>query len=106
MLEILYSFLLSKLFVIVVILCCVRLFVTIWTVAHKVPLSVGFSRQEFWSGWPCPPAGCFLAQGSSPRLLHWQVGFLITGSTWESPVTYSCYLSTTIGLVTVTINSN
>ena len=37
--------------------CCshVRLFVTPWTVAHQAPLSMGFSRQEYWSGLPCPP---------------------------------------------------
>ena len=31
--------------------------VTPWTVAHWAPLSVGFSRQEYWSGLPCPPPG-------------------------------------------------
>ena len=35
----------------------VRLFVTPWTVAHQTPLSMGFFRQEYWSGLPCPPAG-------------------------------------------------
>ena len=30
----------------------VRLFVTPWTVAHQAPLSMGFSRQEYWSGLP------------------------------------------------------
>ena len=30
-------------------LSCVRLFATIWTVAHQAPLSIGFSRQEYWS---------------------------------------------------------
>ena len=34
---------------------CVQLFVTLWTVARQVPLSVGFPRQEHWSGLPCPP---------------------------------------------------
>ena len=34
---------------------CVRLFVTLWTVARQAPLSMGFSRQEYWSGLPCPP---------------------------------------------------
>ena len=29
---------------------CIRLFATLWTVAHKAPLSIGFSRQEYWSG--------------------------------------------------------
>ena len=32
----------------------VRLFVTPWTVAHQAPLSMGFSRQEYWSGLPFP----------------------------------------------------
>ena len=31
-----------------------RLFETPWTVAHQVPLSMGFSRQEYWSGLPFP----------------------------------------------------
>ena len=35
----------------------VRLFVTLWTLTHQVPLSMGFSRQEYWSGLPCPPPG-------------------------------------------------
>ena len=30
----------------------VRLFATLWTMAHQAPLSVGLSRQEYWSGWP------------------------------------------------------
>ena len=34
----------------------VWLFVTLWTVAHQAPLSLGFSRQEYWSGLPCPPS--------------------------------------------------
>ena len=32
----------------------VRLFATPWTVAHQAPLSMGFSRQEYWSGLPFP----------------------------------------------------
>ena len=35
----------------------VQLFVTLWTLACQVPLSMGFSRQEYWSGLPCPPPG-------------------------------------------------
>ena len=30
----------------------IRLFVTLWTAAHQAPLSMGFSRQEYWSGLP------------------------------------------------------
>ena len=36
---------------------CVWLFVTQWTLARQAPLSTGFSRQEYWSGLPCPPPG-------------------------------------------------
>ena len=35
----------------------VQLFVTLWTVARQAPLSMGFSRQEYWSGLPCLPPG-------------------------------------------------
>ena len=35
-------------------LSCVRLFGTLWTVARQGPLSMGFSRQEYWSGLPFP----------------------------------------------------
>ena len=52
-----------------------------WTIATppKSPLSMGFSRQEYWSGLPCPPPGIFPTQGSNPcllRLLRWQAGSL------------------------------
>ena len=49
-----------------------RLFMTLWTVAHQAPLSMGFSRQEYWSGLPLPSPGIFLTQGLNPGLLHWQ----------------------------------
>ena len=35
----------------------VQLFAALWTVTRQVPLSMGFSRQEYWSGLPCPPLG-------------------------------------------------
>ena len=35
----------------------VQLFVILWTVACQAPLSMGFSRQEYWSGLLCPPPG-------------------------------------------------
>ena len=38
-------------------LSCVQLFVTLWTVAHQAPLSMDFSRQEYWSGLPTPSPG-------------------------------------------------
>ena len=39
---------------------CVPHFATLWTVTRQAPLSVGFSRQEYWSGLPCPPPGDLL----------------------------------------------
>ena len=39
------------------LLSCFRLFATPGTVPHQAPLSMGFSRQEYWSGLPCPPPG-------------------------------------------------
>ena len=36
---------------------CVRLFATPQTVAHQATLTMGFSRQEYWNGLPCPPPG-------------------------------------------------
>jgi len=39
------------------LLSCVRLFATLWTVAYQAPPSMGFSRQEYWSGLPLPSPG-------------------------------------------------
>ena len=39
------------------LLSCVRLFATSWTVVFQVPLSMGFSGQEYWSWLPCRPPG-------------------------------------------------
>ena len=47
----------------------VWLFVTPWTVASQAPLSMGFSRQEYWSGLPCPPPGDLLDSGIEPASL-------------------------------------
>ena len=45
----------------------VRLFATPWTVAHQAPLSMGFSRQEYWSGLPFPSPGDLPNPGIKPR---------------------------------------
>ena len=54
----------------------VQLFMTLWTIACQVPLSMGFSRQEYCSGLAYTPPG----ESSQPRellsLLHWQAGSL------------------------------
>ena len=48
----------------------VRLFATPWTVAYQAPLSVGFSRQEYWSGLPFPSPGALPNPGTEPGLPH------------------------------------
>ena len=45
----------------------VLLCVTPWTIARQAPLSMEFSRQEYWSGLPCPLPGDFLNAGTEPR---------------------------------------
>ena len=45
----------------------VRLFVTPWTVAYQAPLSMGFSRHEYWSGLPFPSSGALPNPGIEPR---------------------------------------
>ena len=45
---------------------CVQLLVTPWTVAHQAPPSMGFSRQEYWSGVPCPSPGDLPDPGIEP----------------------------------------
>ena len=46
----------------------VQLFDTSWTVAHQAPLSMGFSRQEYWSGLPFPSPGDLPDPGVEPML--------------------------------------
>ena len=48
---------------------CVRFFATLWTVAHQAPLSMGFSRQEYLSGLPCPPPRDLPHSGIEPESL-------------------------------------
>ena len=45
----------------------VRLCSTLWTIAHQAPLSMGFSRQEYYSGLPCPSPGDLPDPGIKPR---------------------------------------
>ena len=48
------------------VLSCGRLFGTPWTAAHQAPLSMGFSRQEYWSGLPFPSPGDLPDSGIEP----------------------------------------
>ena len=48
------------------LLSCVRLFETSWTAAYQAPPSMGFSRQEYWSGLPFPSPGGLPDSGIEP----------------------------------------
>ena len=68
----------------------VQLFVTPWTVAHQASLSVGFSRQEYWSGLPFPPPGRLLDPGVKPTSL-------------KSPASAGGHFTTSATFVVVTV---
>ena len=63
-----------------------QLFVTPWTAAHQAPLSMGFSRQEHWSGLPCPPQGNLSNPGIKLMSLSLAMAgrFFTTSGTWEA----------------------
>ena len=52
--------------------------VTPWTVACQSPLSMGFSRQEYWSGLPCPSPGDLPDPGIEPRSPALEADSLLT----------------------------
>ena len=68
-------------------LSCVQLFVTPWTIIHKAPLSMGFPRQEYWSGLPFPPPGDLPDPGIKPGSPALQANSLPTEPR-ESPWCY------------------
>ena len=55
------------------VLSRVPLLATPWTVAYQAPPSMGFSRQEYWSGLPLPSPGDLPDPGIEPGSLAWQV---------------------------------
>ena len=78
-------------------MCCVvlsrfshvQLFVALWTVARQAPLSMRFSRQEYWSGLPCPPPGDLPYPGIEPASftsLALTGRFFTTSTIWEAPL--------------------
>ena len=83
---------------------CVRLIATPWTVARQAPLSMGFSRQEYWSGLPFPSLGDLSNPGIKPRSPALQADALsseppgkpLTKKRWHStgnePATWCCKL--------------
>ena len=62
----------------------VQLFATLWTVAHQASQSIGFSRQEYCSGLPCPPPGDLPNLGIEPVSPALAGTFFTTSATWEA----------------------
>ena len=65
----------------------VQLFATPWTAAHQVPLSLGFYRQEYWSGSPFPSPGNLPDPGIEPSSFMSPAlagGFFTSSATWEA----------------------
>ena len=65
------------------------LFVISWTAAGQAPLSMGLSKQEYWSRFPFPSPGDLPDPGIepiSPVFLAWAGGFLTTSTTWTTAI--------------------
>ena len=65
---------------------CIQLFVILWTVTLQAPLSMGFSRQDYWSCLPCPSPGHLPNPGIEPMSLMSPAlagRFFTTSTTWE-----------------------
>ena len=62
----------------------VQLFVTPWPIACQAPLSMGFSRQEYYSGLPCPSPGDLPNPGTESASPALAGGFFNTSAVWAS----------------------
>ena len=68
-----------------------QLYTTLWAIACQVPLSVGFSQQEYWSGLLCPPPGDLPDTGIEPGSLTSPAlagGFFATSTVWEASISF------------------
>ena len=102
-----YSFALHILFTVCISNCCIRnylvivhacvlscfshvlFFATQWAIDPQALLSLGFSRQEYWSGLPCSPSGDLPDSGIEPTSLMSPAlagRFFTASATWEAPV--------------------
>ena len=74
---------------------------TLWTIAHQAPLSMGFSRQEYWSGLLFPPPGDPPKPGIEPRSPTLQADALTSAppGNWQK-------LSPSLAIITLNVNAN
>ena len=78
-----------------------QLFATLWTVVCQAPLSMGLSRQEYWSGLSCPPPGDLPNPGTEPESLMSPAlagMFFPTSATWEALMNWYLYLEYRISI--------
>ena len=94
------SYILHSLFVHLLLLLSrfshIRVFATLWTVARQAPLSMGFSRQEYWTGLPCSPPGDLPDPGIKPVSLTSSTlagEFITTRASWGAPLVLWLYYS-------------
>ena len=66
---------------------------TLWTVAHQAPLSMGLSRQEYWTGLPFPSPGHLLHPRMNLHILHWQADSLTLSHPRSPLCTHNHFLS-------------
>ena len=83
----------------------VRLFETPWTIAHQAPRSMGFSRQEYWSGLLFPSPGDLPNPGIEPCPAL-AGGFFTTSTTWEASWRGKCIQSRASRIAGTTSKSN
>ena len=76
-------------------------FATLWTLVYQAPLSMGFSRQEYWRGLPLPPPGDLPDPGIEPASLAPPVYHC---TTWETPGFYIGDANSQIPVVTTNVS--
>ena len=82
---------------------------TLWSVVHQAPLSMGLFRQGFWSGLPFSSTGDLPDPGMEPAFLMppaLQAGSFTTSTTWEAPFTFLTYETITIIKITLYCSLN
>ena len=66
----------------------VQLFAILWAIVHQAPLSMEFSRHEYWSGLPCPPPGDLPDPGIKPVFLTSPAVAGGDSATWKAPPSF------------------
>ena len=72
--------------------CANSTLATPWTVVHQAPLSMGFPRQAYWNGLPCPPRGDLPNPGIEPPSPAMVGRIFATSATWKANSSPNCLL--------------